>query len=90
MSKRSEDIVNIREVYDLMGGLKKEMTEIMGEIKSDMKEMKTSFENLEAGRLTRLESKVSYMDGKLFYVPVLLTALANIVWFLISRLMISR
>lgn len=81
----TNDTASIREVYTLVEGLRSDMTQSMKGIALDMKEMKNAFDQLEAGRLTRLESKIAYMDGKMFYIPIIITLIANIAYLLFTR-----
>ena len=74
----SKNDVSLRDVYQVTGELRREMNEHMSEIKGIIKEMKKFFDELEAGRLTRLESAFAKLTGEREALQA--SAKANAAW----------
>ncbi len=56
--------VTLRDVYQIVREMKGDFISEITEVKNTMKDLKKTFDDLEAGRLTRLESAFARLEGE--------------------------
>lgn len=64
---RETESVTIREVYQLI-------EKNMGQVSASISRLETKFDNLESGRLSKLERDFANMQGKTMMVPFIISA----------------
>jgi len=57
--------VTIREVYELQQETKAEIHSEIGDLKDDFKGLRHSFDQLEAGRVSRVEQELAKLKGQI-------------------------
>lgn len=69
--------VTIREVYTLVDGIKKD-------VNSSIERLEDKFDNVINNRLKAVEDKVANIDGRMMYIPILITIAVNAFFFITS------
>lgn len=60
----------------------------VGEVNKSISRLADKFDDLEAGRLTNLETRVAEHEGKMFFVPAIIAFATAMIFFILTKLFI--